>query len=245
LNARFRRQRIPVRLTGRISYLPYDQAVQLVELHRYALMGWPTLLAASKITEIKPGTLKAWCEHGRLEGHIDLTKRLRLNPAEIAKLRQAPRKIAPKAKEHGIAARPQPQLKQNTVSAHPEINRLELSVEREGALDAGGVAHARAERCVLPAPAILREARDQESQGSPDKQRQTARLVYDPGMPFSISVCSPGRAILYDRYVGTILGLLDDPYAPKIRVAFPDHEEPAMREVLLVVDRRKKSPFSP
>jgi hypothetical protein len=243
LNARFRRQHIPVRLTGRTSYLPSDQAVQLVELHRYALMGWPTLLAASKMAEIKPGTLKAWCEQGRLEGHIDLTKRLRLNPAEIVKLGRTVSKREPKAKEPGTAARPKPQLKQNSVSRHPEINRLEQSVESEGVVDAGDVEHARAECYVLPAPAILREARGQESRVSPDNQGQAARLAYDPRTPFSISVCSPGRAILYDRYVGTILGVIDDPYAPKIKVAFPDHEDPVMREVLLVVDRRKSSPF--
>src|ERR1019366_3460373 len=68
---------------------PCDQALQLVELHRYALIGWPTLLAASKLTHVKPGTLKARCEKGRLEGHVDLTKRLRLNPAELEELRSA------------------------------------------------------------------------------------------------------------------------------------------------------------
>lgn len=206
-------------------------------------MGWPTLRTASKMTEINPGTLKAWCEQGRLEGHIDLTKRLRLNPAEIGKLHPTVSMGKPKATEPRTAARPRIQLKQTTVPGDPEIKRPEQSVESERALDAGEVELA-AERHVLPAPASLREARGQESRGSPDKQGQPARLAYDPSMPFSISVCSPGRVILYDRYVGTILGLIDDPYAPKIKVAFPDHEEPAMREVLLVVDRRKNSPFA-
>jgi hypothetical protein len=67
------------------------------------------------------------------------------------------------------------------------------------------------------------------------------RLVYDPLRPFPLSVCSPGKAITYGRYVGTILGLIDDPYNPKIKVAFPEHEHPAMREVLLVVGRKPAS----
>jgi len=36
LNARFRREQIPLRTVGRTNYLPCDQALQLVELHRYA-----------------------------------------------------------------------------------------------------------------------------------------------------------------------------------------------------------------
>ncbi|MGP8237112.1 MAG: hypothetical protein ACLQVW_17125, partial [Limisphaerales bacterium] len=165
------------------------------------------------MTEINPGTLKAWCEPGRLEGHIDLTKRLRLNPAEIGKLHPRVSMGKPHATDPRTAARPRIQLTQTTVPGDPEIKRPEQSVESERALDAGEVELA-AERHVLPAPASLREARGQESRGSPDKQGQPARLAYDPSMPFSISVCSPGRVILYDRYVGTILGLIDDPYAP-------------------------------
>src|ERR1039457_85679 len=76
LNARFRREQIPLRTVGRTNYLPCDQALRLVEMHRYALIGWPTLLAASRMTHVKPGTLKARCEKGRLEGHVDLTKQI-------------------------------------------------------------------------------------------------------------------------------------------------------------------------
>src|ERR1039457_1141518 len=68
LNARFRRKQIPLSTIGRTNYLPCDEALQLVELHRYALIGWPTLQAASQITDVKPATLKARCEKGRLEG---------------------------------------------------------------------------------------------------------------------------------------------------------------------------------
>jgi hypothetical protein len=47
--------------------------------------------------------------------------------------------------------------------------------------------------------------------------------------------------IRYGQYVGTVLGLIDDPYNPKIKVAFPEHEYPEMREVLLLVDKKKRS----
>jgi len=66
-------------------------------------------------------------------------------------------------------------------------------------------------------------------------------LVYDPLRPFSLSVCSPGIAIRYGHYVRMVLGLIDDPYNPRIKVAFPEHEHPAMREVLLVVGKKKRS----
>jgi hypothetical protein len=66
-------------------------------------------------------------------------------------------------------------------------------------------------------------------------------LVNDPLRPFSLSVCSPGKAIRYGQYVRTVLGLIDDPYNPMIKVAFPEHEHPAMREVLLVVDKKTRS----
>ena len=43
LNAR-RRKQIPLRTIGRTNYCRAMQALQLVRLHRYALIGWPTLL---------------------------------------------------------------------------------------------------------------------------------------------------------------------------------------------------------
>ena len=69
-------------------------------------------------------------------------------------------------------------------------------------------------------------------------------LVYDPLRPFPLSVCSPGKTITYGQYVGTILGLIDDPYNPKIKVAFPKHEHPEMREVLLIVGKKTASGLS-
>jgi hypothetical protein len=76
---------------------------------------------------------------------------------------------------------------------------------------------------------------------SGDARQEPPCLVYDPLKPFSLSACSLGKAIIYGQYVGMVLELIDDPYIPKIRVAFPEHAELAMREVLLVVDKKKHS----
>src|SRR5206468_6208016 len=73
LNARFRRTQISVRIVGRTNYVPPEIAMDLAAHHKYALMGWPTLQNASRLIGVKPGTLKARCEKGRLEGHLDLT----------------------------------------------------------------------------------------------------------------------------------------------------------------------------
>jgi hypothetical protein len=81
----------------------------------------------------------------------------------------------------------------------------------------------------------------QRAQRSEDAHNKPPCLVYDPLRPFSLSVCSPGKLIRYGQYVGTVLGLIDDPYTPRIKVAFPEHEHPAMREVLLVVDKKTRS----
>src|SRR5438128_282259 len=83
LNARFRRARISVCTVGRTNFVPSGIALNLAAHHKYALMGWPTLQEAGQLIHIKPATLKARCEKGLLEGHLDLTKRLRLNPAEL------------------------------------------------------------------------------------------------------------------------------------------------------------------
>ena len=87
LNARFRRQQIAVRTIGRTNFVPLELALDLAELHKYSLIGWPTVQQASQLTGVKTGTIKARCEKGQLEGHIDLTKRLRINPAELGNLR--------------------------------------------------------------------------------------------------------------------------------------------------------------
>lgn len=86
LNARFRRQQTGVSTIGRTNFVPVDLALGLAELHKYALIGWPTLQQASRLTGVKTGTIKARCEKGRLEGYVDLTKRLRINPAALENL---------------------------------------------------------------------------------------------------------------------------------------------------------------
>ena len=83
LNARLRRQHIAVRTEGRTNFVPGALALQLAELHKHALIGWPTLRQASEISGVKVGTIKARCEKGQLRSYRDLTKRLRINPSEL------------------------------------------------------------------------------------------------------------------------------------------------------------------
>ena len=83
-----------------------------------------------------------------------------------------------------------------------------------------------------------------EFKGQPAKARAAARerspwLDYIPDQPFSIAACSLGKVIHYGPYNGTIVKLIDDPFTPKIQVNFPEHPHPAMREVQLIVARRK------
>jgi hypothetical protein len=263
LNARFRRKQIPLRTIGRTNYLPCDQALQLVELHRYALIGWPTLLAASKITDVKPATLKARCEKGRLEGHIDLTKRLRLNPAQLEELFSAASLAEVKLKLPRFGPRPEfPARKNDAQALFPaETNEEAPSAEAKGTIDTPGLgpvkripsAHGNLALPPAPNPKIeIITPRDyglpevesgphtvgQQPPRSKDAHKKAPCLVYDPLRPFSLSVCSPGKAVRYGQYVGTVLGLIDDPYRPRIKVAFPEHDEPAMREVLLAVDKK-------
>jgi hypothetical protein len=266
LNARFRRKQIPLRTIGRTNYLPCDQALQLVELHRYALIGWPTLLAASKITDVKPATLKARCEKGRLEGHIDLTKRLRLNPAQLEELFSAACLAGVKLKPPRFGTRAEfPAGKNNPKALAPAATKEEpRSSAAKGAIDKPGLgpvertpsAHGNFALPPAPKPKIEiispkdyglpeMESRPQTVSQQPprsvDAHKKAPCLVYDPLRPFSLSVCSPGKAVRYGQYVGTVLGLIDDPYNPKIKVAFPEHDDPVMREVLLVVDKKKRS----
>jgi len=264
LNARFRREQIPLRTIGRTSYLPCDQALQLVELHRYALIGWPTLRVASKITDVKPGTLKARCEKGRLEGHIDLTKRLRLNPAELEQLCSVACLAEAKLKPPRFGAWAKLPARKNKALAPAEMKEESRFSAAKGATDTLGLGPVQRTPLLqgnfvfppAPKPKIeiispkdygLPEVESQPQpvsqrpQRSEDAHKTPPCLVYDPLKPFSLSVCSPGKAIIYGQYVGTVLGLIDDPYNPKIKVAFPEHEHPAMREVLLVVDKKKRS----
>src|SRR5437762_2645719 len=78
LNARLRRMRTSVCTIGRTNFVGCETALKLAAVHRYALIGWPTLQQASEIIQVKPATLKAKCEKGEVEGHLDLTKRLRI-----------------------------------------------------------------------------------------------------------------------------------------------------------------------
>jgi len=107
LNAKFRRERVEVQTVGRTNYVPYELALRLVELHKYALYGWPTLHEASAITTVKDGTLKARCEKGKLEGYIDLTKRLRVNPADLAMLQSYRAREVPNGNRESIQTRAQ------------------------------------------------------------------------------------------------------------------------------------------
>ncbi len=264
LNARFRRTQTPLRTVGRTNYLPCDQALQLVELHRYALIGWPTLQAASKLTDFKPATLKARCEKGRLEGHVDLTKRLRLNPAELEALRSATCLAEVNLPTPRFGARPEvPARKHNAKALDPAEMKPGARSANKGAIATPGLgpvqktpfAHGKA--ALPPAPEPKIEIIGPKDYGLPELERQPQTvsqpphrstgapkqgpcLVYDPLRPFSLSVCSPGKSVRYGEYVGTVLGLIDDPYIPRIKVAFPEHEEPAMREVLLVVDKKTR-----
>lgn len=245
LNARFRRKHIPVCLIGRTNYLPCDQALQLVQLHRYALIGWLTLLDASRITDVKPATLKARCEQGRLEGHIDLTKRLRLNPAEVEKLCSTACRGEAKLRQPRLGARAKlPVRKSKARTATPaEMKEEARFSEAEGATDTPELAHAQrtpfghGRFALPPAPepeiGIVRPedygltGMERERQtggrrphGSEDAQKKPARLVYDPLRPFSISVCSPGRAIIYGHRVGRSSGSLMTPIIRRSRLPF-------------------------
>ena len=86
LNAKLRRQRIAVQTIGRTNFVPGVLALKLAELHKHALIGWPTLQQASAMSGVKAGTIKARCEKGQLESYLDLTKRLRINPTALDRL---------------------------------------------------------------------------------------------------------------------------------------------------------------
>src|SRR5204863_8019978 len=70
-------------------------------------------------------------------------------------------------------------------------------------------------------------------------------LVYDPDHTPSVSECSVGLTIRYGDCDGTITRVLDDAFCPKIKVIFPGHPHPLMRELLLMVSRgKRKAPRS-
>lgn len=238
INARFRRERIEANTVGRTNYIPVDIALSLADMHRYALNGWPTLHDVSRATGIKTGTLKARCEKGKLEGYVDLTKRLRINPTEVPNLSlvrptqpvQAKQKISktPFSGEPARrATRPKPAAEFQTAPARAPFTlppAPEPRVQIITATDYGMPARNNG--------SVAAAANDKKH-----KERKRGALDYNPENPFSIAQCSVGKTIKYEKYDGTIVKLIPDPFNPAIKVAFPNHEEPLMREILLRVAR--------
>lgn len=268
LNARFRREHIEVQTVGRTNYIPCELALRLVELHKFALLGWPTLEEASSITAFKNGTLKARCEKGKLEGHIDLTKRLRINPAHIEMLqpdrdRNAPNVsyealpphkgtyLDPKAGRRGEVSE-EHSVSKNTKRLVPRKNSKgslplpcngfkDQKTRTSQAMQIPAVPEARVEL-------ITRKNYGLPDEDEPRSQPATPRSVvrehltgldYIPDQPFSISDCRIGKVIRYGPHSGMILKVIDDQFTPRIQVSFPEHPHPAMREVQLVVGRKR------
>ncbi len=265
LNARFRRENIAVSTVGRTNYIPCQLALALAERHKYALFGWPTLQEASQTTKVKAATIKARCEKGLLEGHLDLTKRLRVNPEALQSLQLRhggpapgpesaqrtelrPAGKAPAALGSDVGARPvKPVL---ATGGEPFTPRKSASAVNLPAFPSPGLSS-------LPVPGVrLVTARDY---GMPEATRPPSRrpvppsplapkapprppvgaLQYDPDRPFSVADCVPGKSIVYGAHVGQILEVIEDPFSPRIKASFPTHEMPVMREVLLLVGRRR------
>ena len=130
LNAKFRRERVEVQTVGRTNYIPYELALRLAELHKYALFGWPTLQEASAITTVKDGTLKARCEKGKLEGYIDLTKRLRVNPADLEMLQSCRAGMIPNGNRGSVETRAQPHLVLKAHRQAPETVGVRFPLQR-------------------------------------------------------------------------------------------------------------------
>jgi hypothetical protein len=263
LNARFRREQIAVKIVGRTNFVPLALALEMAELHKFALIGWPTLQQASQLTGVKAGTIKARCEKGRLEGYIDLTKRLRINPGELEK--QHLNKAWEQDKQAGRQT-------QAPIVRGGRSNRKRNGQPSPASVQVGDPFHAtwpnlveptnqcaewippKARPFVLPPapePGIrvvtgkdyaLRETEDRPQirvglQPRQTTRKKSGRLNYDPERPFSVTECAVGRSIRYGQYDGTIVKIIDDPFSPKIQVKFPEHEHPLMRDVLLIVER--------
>lgn len=289
LNAKLRRQHILVRTVGRTNFVPGVLALQLAELHKHALIGWPTLRQASEMSGVKAATIKARCEKGQLESHLDLTKRLRVNPAELDGIHLNIRATHPAPGEEPFgdpAATPGVQTassgqRNETGAACPEAAGTKEAPRSSGSgeIQERGEAIGWVPRAPSPLPAPPRLAPPSESGGPrvlptaipanpelivisgragglpevgnprnlrtvpmrhPQKEgKNLGILSYDPDQPFSISACVMGRAVEYDGYAGKIVGILDDPFSPKIQVRFADHRHPLMREVLLSVGKRR------
>lgn len=248
LNARFRRENTAVRTIGRTNFISHELALRLAQLHKYALMGWPTLKRASELTGVKSATLKAWCESGQLEAHIDLTKRLRIAPSALESL-QPLRKAG--VKRNAFRFSPPAAGRFENAFRAPESSPL----GRRDRL-ADSPSRIPPESVLRPAPEPQIRILTRKDYGLPEieevvqpsvdvrrssenkNHKKTDCLSYDPDMPFSVSECSVGRRIRYAQYDGTILRIIDDPFNPQIQVAFPGHQHPLMKEVLLIVGRR-------
>lgn len=266
LNARFRRKRIAVRTLGRTSFIPRELALNLAEIQKYSLIGWPTLQQASRLTGIKPATIKARCGKGQLEGYIDLTKRLRINPVELKNLQvrgasgddrhadnqpQAQIDIGTLRNEKGNEA-PRPVRRRIRVTFQPKERSSGPAIKR--CTERFPSESPRFSLPPAPEPEIKvitrkdygllevenrPEVRVNSPKAGQRKQGQSGCLSYDPDRPFSVSECAVGRGIKYGQHGGTILKVIDDPFGPKIQVKFPEHEHPLMKEVLLAVGRRR------
>jgi len=245
LNARFRRQQTALRTIGRTSFVPVELALNLAALHKYALLGWPTLQEASYLTGVKAGTIKARCEKGRLEGYRDLTKRLRINPAALENL--APR-IAQEYCQESAS-----QVQRQRAGANPSSSgedrtrewtekRDRPTLRRFEPFDLGPAAEPYIS-IITPRDYGLEEAEPQQQVRVEKRKSQSRKnkyfgcLSYDPDRPFSISECAVGQSIRYGHHAGTILKVIHDPFSPKILARFPDHEHPLMKEVLLTVEK--------
>lgn len=268
LNARFRREHIEVQTVGRTNFIPCDLALRLTEFHKYALLGWPTLEEASSITAFKNGTLKARCEKGKLEGHIDLTKRLRINPAHIEMSLLGHDRSTPVAGCSNLPPRNETHLDaeaglQGEVTGEHSVskdiyktlprsaNKRSLPLPYNGCQEHNAL---NSQTMQIPA---LSEARvelitrrnyglpeEEEPRSQSGAQRSVVRetmtgLDYVPDQPFSISDCRIGKVIRYGQHRGMILKVIDDQFTPRIQVSFPEHPHPAMREVQLVVGRKR------
>jgi hypothetical protein len=247
LNARFRREHLPVTPIGRTNYLSYELALRLAELHKYALLGWPTLREASRVTAIKPATIKARCEKGQLEGYLDLTKRLRINPQEIEKLAWPRSQNTPPATTHSPAANRQaaPPREPKNGTPRPVRKCVEWTpaIPRAPFLSPGSQPEVK---LITEQDYGLPEAQPQVGRRSEpprppgNKTKASKYLSYDPDRPLSVAQCAVGKAIWYGPYEGRILKIFDDPFNPRIQVRFPGHELPVMREVCLIVEKRQK-----
>jgi hypothetical protein len=271
LNARFRREHIEVQTVGRTNFIPCELALRLAELHKYALLGWPTLEEASSMTAFKNGTLKARCVKGKLEGYIDLTKRLRINPAHIEMLQPDRHGDAPNSafevvpSHNGTCLDPEAGPREETSGEHsvskntkkktPRRNgKHSLSLPRNGCQDQKNLT---SQAMQIPAvPEVRVELITRKNYGLPDVEEPRSQsaaprsvvrehltgLDYVPDQPFSISDCRVGKVIRYGQHRGMIVKLIDDQFTPRIQVSFPEHPHPAMREVQLVVGRRRNNP---